>query len=578
MSASWEDDMNQIDDPLNITTEAIDLGLEVPFDTVHTNQDTVSDNLYDPSLIALDNYNAHVPIDGNDATTNDFVNEHQPIETYENRHNSLEFQTSSVWPLHQQYFPQRLPLNTQLMFQGQPNNFVTVNENSRPVSIQPSNSVRRNTQRSQIGFGPAAHVTLPTMNYPLDPDLAHAVTAPYYLGLPQGLGLSQQPAPLMSSGITTEPDNPTYSRQPRPAPIAQTYNPEWSLIGSAAQTQQESEWAPNSYDGEPTSDQDECSINSLSSIESKRRDKYATEKPKKDEKRSWIRTNNATKGSTRTAKINNYDPEKVYKPAVVLRDWMARQSKVKFRYNKDGELYNQFYTAGEIAAFLYEYPNKNQLRLWIQRSPADSARRYPNPYSSKCRFRECPVRRHLAGTITHGHYRVAFDEQWERARNDRKKPDPFIVSGYVHLYCIERFLDFPDICRRFRVDVDRREFSSEPKGHFAAGFQGADEGDVGVSFINACRHNRLGSRFPGYPKHSDYEIGDPKPHKRTLTWRMHRAKEDARPPAQRHQLEKRGTRNTHVTVHLGDLEIYAEAMHENLTTNREKRKVEKNSQ
>ncbi|KAH7360756.1 hypothetical protein BKA65DRAFT_493915 [Rhexocercosporidium sp. MPI-PUGE-AT-0058] len=95
-----------------------------------------------------------------------------------------------------------------------------------------------------------------------------------------------------------------------------------------------------------------------------------------------------------------------------------------------------------------DYIGSHRATLWIQTVPADSGRRYPSKTSDKCRFSCCPDSNR---TIRKGDFRVAFDEH---PSNTFK--DPFHNAAYTHLFCLEKYLDFPQICKNFDVRPDTR--------------------------------------------------------------------------------------------------------------------------
>jgi hypothetical protein len=104
-----------------------------------------------------------------------------------------------------------------------------------------------------------------------------------------------------------------------------------------------------------------------------------------------------------------------------------------------------------VEYFYNMFPKSNERkvpRLLIQCTPADCAKRYPNPYSDRCRFKDCPVK---GNTIYKGAFRVAFDEQAD------SRLDPFHCAGFAHLYCMERFLDFGELVRMCNIMADTRE-------------------------------------------------------------------------------------------------------------------------
>jgi hypothetical protein len=298
---------------------------------------------------------------------------------------------------------------------------------------------------------------------------------------------------------------------------------------------------------------------------------YLYEKPKLDNKKDWVRINTTTKGmTTRTAKINHFQAEYEERDHP-LGDWQG--TKFFHQYTKHGEFLNKpggVMSAKKIKEFILEYPKYPgaKLKLWIQRGPTDCARRYKSSTWAKCRFEECPAQKYQTGTILHGHYRVSFDEKWHR---DRENVDPFLTAGYVHLYCMERFLDFSEICRKADVEVDTRQLTNEPRGKWAATLANQPECAIAQKFVSAAsrRHglDKL-SEFANYPKHDQYKIirnGKTTYHKNTLTYHMHNRKETSRPPAQQAQFQQRGLSDTHISKHLGDLEMLFKA-----STNRKK--------
>jgi hypothetical protein len=259
--------------------------------------------------------------------------------------------------------------------------------------------------------------------------------------------------------------------------------------------------------------------------------------------------------TSRTTKINEYDPDEAYDHSLPhpLGDWKG--PKTHFKYTKNLELLEKTYTVRQIKEFIYEYP-KNvkgaRLKLWIQKAPTDNARRYPSEDASKCRFKDCPIQMSLNGSILHGHYRVAFDETWHKYGENA---DPYMCAGFAHLYCMERFLNFPDVCRRADVEVDCRALTNEPKGKFAGGLGGSPEVNIARNFVERCKAGRVKEVIPNYPDHNEYKLGEPKPHKQTLTYVMTDEKCKHRPRAQKKQFEERGLKASHIMVHKGDLEM-----------------------
>ncbi|KAF2726963.1 hypothetical protein EJ04DRAFT_570807 [Polyplosphaeria fusca] len=285
----------------------------------------------------------------------------------------------------------------------------------------------------------------------------------------------------------------------------------------------------------------------------------AGEAPRVDEGRPWVRINATTVGkTTRTSKINHYKAD-YQRRAHPVGNWSSQH--FDFQYTKDGEFKERSMSAAQIKEFILQYPRDHKtlakLKLWIQKGPTDSARRYLTTTWSKCRMRECPANVWQTGTILHGHYRVAFDEKWHR---DRENSDPFLVAGYVHLYCMERFLDFPDICKYADVEVDTRQLTNEPNGKFAASLAGQPECGIAQDFVERCRRGKDSLRkseyFHNYPEHKSFRKGEAKPYKDTqLAFWMTKIKADTRPAAQIRQFMNRGLKDTHLLANMGDLKV-----------------------
>ncbi|TKA70745.1 hypothetical protein B0A49_07654 [Cryomyces minteri] len=285
---------------------------------------------------------------------------------------------------------------------------------------------------------------------------------------------------------------------------------------------------------------------------------FTVQKPFLDPRKPWVRPNCTTAGmNNRSGKIHEYDPEMVYKSLPSsAKAWSG--SNHSFEYNADGELYKQTYSAEALNEFIHEHPISEgfSLKLWIQKTPADSARRYLNYTSSKCRFADCPI---PTKTIRQGHFRVALDERWH---THKETTDPFHVAGYVHLYCLERFTDFLEIVRRCDIEVDTRELADEPYGRFAAALTRCPSASVAQKFIQACRVNRLEQVCPDYSRHDSVRNGAPKPYENTLTFRLNSEKERARHWSSKKALLQRGEKDSRILQHLGDLEKFVRASYE----------------
>ncbi|KAF2104375.1 hypothetical protein NA57DRAFT_70582 [Rhizodiscina lignyota] len=284
---------------------------------------------------------------------------------------------------------------------------------------------------------------------------------------------------------------------------------------------------------------------------------FRAEKPSYDPKHVWVRVNESTAGtSSRSGKLNQYDASDHYEETDAFPDWSY--DGCKFRYNEHGELQNSHYTAHELETFFLKHDEffaeeHGKLRLYIQKTPADSARRYPSKESSLCRFAECPLRQiNKAANIWQGHLRVAIDERWNKYR---AKTDPFYVAGYVHLYCLERFLDLPKLAKAIEIKIDRREFpKTEPLGKFAAMIAKDDARyKAGHEFLRAIEKDNFSEKFPMYPVH--YETGAPKNHEDTLNYKMQKACVESWSVGKRRQMDVRQSA-TQLSVTFGDLDLF----------------------
>jgi hypothetical protein len=162
-----------------------------------------------------------------------------------------------------------------------------------------------------------------------------------------------------------------------------------------------------------------------------------------------------------------------------------------FDYTEHGELMpGRQYSTKELHHYLYQHPfhwakdagdyKRSGLILWIQNHPADSKARYGVPgKSDKCRWDECPVKDR---TIHKGFFRVAFDEYsgWYAGAEDL---DPFHCAGYMHLCCLEKMLDFPELCKRLRVMPDCRVLPKEKINRMAVNRDHKQLEDICNKFI-----------------------------------------------------------------------------------------------
>jgi len=288
---------------------------------------------------------------------------------------------------------------------------------------------------------------------------------------------------------------------------------------------------------------------------------HAGEKPQKSEDKPWVRINNNTKGeTTRTARINNEAKQELkykYKPLPHADGyWCSKSGKYTFEYTSHGgldEFKKKKMSARQIMAYIMDFPT-DDLRLWIQVSPADMARRYGSPGHSKCLFEHCP--KHVwgdSGTIDVGHYRVAFDEKFKAFGN--KTVDPFDCPGFVHLYCLERFCDFERICANADVQVDTRVDLPRELGQAKWTMSGRPEAEQASYFIKACKKDKLRQTeaFAQYPVHTSSSA--PKQFDRTLVHALADINVASRTRSQMRQFVERKLTPNVLMINKGDMEI-----------------------
>ncbi|KAH9870081.1 hypothetical protein J1614_007003 [Plenodomus biglobosus] len=288
------------------------------------------------------------------------------------------------------------------------------------------------------------------------------------------------------------------------------------------------------------------------------------QKPKKPEDKSWVRINSSTKGeTTRTARINKFtDIGTKYKHhPLPIGNWQS-SSGFKFEYTHHfgmDEFKKQSMSARQIHEYITDYPS-DYLRIWIQLTPGDSARRYASEPHSRCIFEQCPNRKWGGkATIEVGTYRVAFDEKHKKY--GKGVCDPFDCVGYAHLYCMERFLDFAGICETADVKVDDRSgLDKEPKA--VAGFSFLNNRHmydklIAEKFIKAAQAGALDCtpEFRDYPNHCDYARGQPKPHDKTLVAALYEANLSQRTRSQIKQFVNRKIQPGAFPIHRGDQEM-----------------------
>ncbi|KAL8852840.1 MAG: hypothetical protein Q9221_002349 [Calogaya cf. arnoldii] len=254
--------------------------------------------------------------------------------------------------------------------------------------------------------------------------------------------------------------------------------------------------------------------------------------------------------SNRIENIQTFVGSQVYDPLPHRpRNWSI------FKYTANGELEpGKLYTAEQIQYYLYRHPlqtlsdgsmalKQGRLRLRIQRNPparSDSKRRYPDPsQSNRCRFKQCFATNNI---MNQGHLRLCFDEYWH-LNNENFRTDPFHNAGYVHLNCLERFLDFPQLCHDLPIMLDDRDMPLEPDCRNLMSLaprhnlRVRNMYDVASSFLYECNTETL----VGYPRGA-------RPHPGTFVWRLMLAKVGP-------SFQLGVTKDSNAEVHLGDLEL-----------------------
>lgn len=228
-----------------------------------------------------------------------------------------------------------------------------------------------------------------------------------------------------------------------------------------------------------------------------------------------------------------------------------------FKYNKYGELTpGRLYSASDLRRYLFAHPlhqtpngydpKQGGLTLWIQKTPSDSLHRYGNAEAARCRFLKCSGNKNSINAET---TRVAFDEISKHAHNH----NPQHNAGYVHLFCLERFMDFPEICLKLDIRAENRILPLEPYGKNYMALESVQEFREAQAFITTCRTNGPPSNYPHYQTTG-------RPHEGTLLHRMTSKKEAARRLSQQKQREKKGHRIDGLARRSGNLELEAQKL------------------
>ncbi|KAI9839018.1 MAG: hypothetical protein M1838_004480, partial [Thelocarpon superellum] len=277
-------------------------------------------------------------------------------------------------------------------------------------------------------------------------------------------------------------------------------------------------------------------------------------RPHTDPSKPWIKINYTTAGkNVRPAKIENFQADQVYDALIhPPAAWS------QFQYTGFGELETgKTYSALQLRDYLYNHPlhihdgtrdaKHSRLRIWIQRAPADSARRKPTAMSERCRWKECPCPKN---TIRIGHFRVCFDElSW--LSEEGTHHDPYVNAGYVHLYCMEKMIDFPTVAHDLNVQPDTRSLSREFDGVNRMGLK-HEIAAAAHDFLKACADGNPPSDYPRIT--ADYQ-GRARPHAGTLNHGLQVVKVNQEQPCRHRKRLELGDKSTQNHNHLGDLEV-----------------------
>ncbi|KAK4691250.1 hypothetical protein P7C71_g5707, partial [Lecanoromycetidae sp. Uapishka_2] len=243
-----------------------------------------------------------------------------------------------------------------------------------------------------------------------------------------------------------------------------------------------------------------------------------------------------------------------------------------FKYTKHGELKpSKLYSGKQISHYLWDHPlhqgaadkTSSELVLRVHRNPSRSATRFPTTLSHRCRFKDCPI-----GTINQGQISVSFCEI------DKSYPrhDPFLEAGWVHLYCLERFTNFPRVCAELNVVVDTRKLKKEINGKNLFRFGTSAEEKLVEKFIKACRADKLPESYPEQTEGEEYEYEGTLCHRLALT---KVSKEPGNYSIQRSVREElAGYKGSNIESHMGDLVVEAALrkktrLHQNQNSNLE---------
>ncbi|KAH8815863.1 hypothetical protein F5884DRAFT_773964 [Xylogone sp. PMI_703] len=233
---------------------------------------------------------------------------------------------------------------------------------------------------------------------------------------------------------------------------------------------------------------------------------------------------------------------------------------VLFSYAPQGELEHSLrFTPEEMLTFIQKHPYHRRfgtrnpdfgLTLWIQVTPHNCKDRYPQKDSDTCRFQDCPI---ASRKIRKGQFRIAFDE-----RLPGPPRDPFHNPGYVHLYCMEKFLDFPLICKQYNVRPDNRRLPYEDKNRMSIT---RDHPQMLTRVVDFIRDS-----VPGIPR-TEFN------YKKSLTFiltREHLYRESAS-----RQIIREESGGNHIAKWMGNLDLFSANQEEIIAKRRRERRKQK---
>lgn len=241
--------------------------------------------------------------------------------------------------------------------------------------------------------------------------------------------------------------------------------------------------------------------------------------------------------------------QEIYKPrpnpGPLTIESLDGKKRYKFTYNRNAEL-NGVFTVNELKAYImhrFAAPTKgSDAQMLIQCVPADSNDRYPTKHvSDKCRFANCIV---PSRTIKQGTFRVALDEEVDKKL--KKRYDPFHVAGFVHLYCLEHFMDLAEIAQKCAIVPDNRKLDARVEG-------GSDVSRIHLNKTSASNF-RTANDFivalkSGLKRATGFD-GKPFDYNKTLCWKLTRNATVDSKELRQFNAKKRGGIN--IFVHFND--------------------------